>query len=513
MSVATGLKVKLTNFEGPLDLLLFFVRKDELNIYDIPISYITKQYLEYLQLMKDLNLDIAAEFILMAATLMRIKVRSLLPPDPLQEEEEEILDPREELTRRLIEYRQFKEASKSLGELDDYWRSVYRRSYFNFDLLPQQEDGAVGLKDISFFDLLAAYKKAVARKPKPIFHQVERLNVTVEGQTKVIQDFFQGRTCYLFGDLCESMGKIEIVVTFLAMLDMIKKGELAVKQASLFEDIWIYKAEEFFEEDPPEMPELITGNSSDTTTSDETRVDATPEGMERSQTYETSDPVDLLKGSEMPEPLTDEIGTVEDPDIEDTAPVTHAPYETANLAGEGDFKTDRKELEVATVSEEEAHEVPAEQRREFNIVNVPATTGVERQESALAAEERIDTIAEQPRSPDVSQESSDDLPVNETSTEAGVVLEHSPSGAEENRIATEQERDSREQIIVPESDCVQVTPPEITGNDMTETSSSGTRCEAVGTSDERTEDTEQAVSPLRRFFGKIVSLVKRILFR
>jgi segregation and condensation protein A len=258
--MTTSYKVKLQNFEGPLDLLLFFVRKDELNIYDIPISYITKQYLDYLSLMRELNLDIAAEFILMAATLMRIKVRSMLPPDPLQEEEEEILDPREELTRRLIEYRQFKEASKSLAELDDYWRTVYRRSYFNFDLLPQQEEGAVGLKDISFFDLLAAYKKAVSRAPKPIYHSVEKLNVTVEGQIQVIVDFFQGRTCYLFTDLCGQMGKIEIVVTFLAMLDLIKRGDIAVKQASLFDDIWIYKAEEFFEEDPPGMAEPIAAS-------------------------------------------------------------------------------------------------------------------------------------------------------------------------------------------------------------------------------------------------------------
>lgn len=162
-------KIKLQNFEGPLDLLLFFVRKDELNIYDIPIARITKSYLEYLQLMQDLNLDIASEFILMAATLMRIKVKMMLPKDPVAEEEEEMMDPREELSRRLIEYRQFKEASKSLSELDEYWRQVYRRSYFNFDLLPQNEEEVIGLKDISFFDLLTAYKKALEKSPSRSF--------------------------------------------------------------------------------------------------------------------------------------------------------------------------------------------------------------------------------------------------------------------------------------------------------------------------------------------------------
>lgn len=242
-------KVKLENFEGPLDLLLFFVRKDELDIYDIPIAHITRSYLEYLHLMHELNLDIAAEFILMAATLMRIKVKSMLPKDPLDEEEEEALDPREELTRRLIEYRQFKEASKSLAELDEYWRSVYRRSYFNFDLMPQPADEPVGLKDITFFDLLAAYKKALAKKPKIIYHNIERINVTIEEQQEFIFQFFGARHCYLFTDLCSAMSKIEIVVTFLAMLDLIKRGTIAVKQATIFDDIWVYKPEAYVEDE------------------------------------------------------------------------------------------------------------------------------------------------------------------------------------------------------------------------------------------------------------------------
>lgn len=242
-------KVKLQNFEGPLDLLLFFVRKDELDIYDIPIAHITKSYLDYLHLMRELNLDIAAEFILMAATLMRIKVKSMLPKDPTEDEEEEELDPREELTRRLIEYRQFKEASKSLAELDEYWRTVYRRSYFNFDLIPQHNDEPVGLKDVTFFDLLAAYKKALAKKPKIIYHNIERLNVTIEQQQEYIFNFFGDHKCYLFTDLCAAMGKIEIVVTFLAMLDLIKRGDIAVKQATIFDDIWIYKPDAYVEDE------------------------------------------------------------------------------------------------------------------------------------------------------------------------------------------------------------------------------------------------------------------------
>lgn len=235
-------KIKLENFEGPLDLLLFFVRRDELNIYDIPIAHITKSYLEYLQMMQELNLDVAGEFILMAATLMRIKVRSMLPPDPTLEEEEEIIDPRQELTQRLIEYRRFKEASKTLSELDDQWRQIYRRSYFNADSLPPPEPPeTMALRDISFFDLLAAYKKAVTKSAEIVYHNIERLNVTIEGQRQYIIDFFGDREEYLFTDLCEGMCKIEIVVTFLALLDMIKNAEILVRQALVFDDIWIRK--------------------------------------------------------------------------------------------------------------------------------------------------------------------------------------------------------------------------------------------------------------------------------
>ncbi|MBL7996303.1 segregation/condensation protein A [bacterium] len=285
--MSTLYKIKLQNFEGPLDLLLFFVRKDELNIYDIPLARITKSYLEYLQLMHDLNLDIASEFILMAATLMRIKVRTMLPKDPVPEDEEDMMDPREELSRRLIEYRQFKEASKSLSELDEYWRQVYRRSYFNFDLLPQNEEEVIGLKDISFFDLLAAYKKALEKKPIAVFHSIERLNVTVEDQQKYIMDFFRDRSCYLFTELCDDMAKVEIVVTFLALLDLVKRADIAIKQASIFDDIWIYKASEFKEDVIPtaervetdlhELTESIIGeNVSHVTAETESTAEAVP---------------------------------------------------------------------------------------------------------------------------------------------------------------------------------------------------------------------------------------------
>ena len=145
-------RVKLTGFEGPLDLLLFFIKRDELDIYDIPIARITKGFLEYLHLMASLDLEVAGEFIVMAATLMQIKVRMLLPKEEGAEEEE---DPRAELVRRLIEYKRFKEMSVEMSSMEDGQRSVRYRRFFNADTkihAPETEEES--LRDINLFNLM-----------------------------------------------------------------------------------------------------------------------------------------------------------------------------------------------------------------------------------------------------------------------------------------------------------------------------------------------------------------------
>jgi segregation and condensation protein A len=166
--------VKLDIFEGPLDLLLFLIKRDKIDIYDIPIAHITRQYLEYIELMKDLNLEIAGEFIVMAATLMRIKVKMLLPKTQDEEEEE---DPREELIAALVEYRKFKEAAQILREKETEQSSWYARKDFSFiDKLPEDEI----LVEASLHDLIFAFKRIIDSQPKETFHTINYPKVTIE---------------------------------------------------------------------------------------------------------------------------------------------------------------------------------------------------------------------------------------------------------------------------------------------------------------------------------------------
>ncbi len=175
-------RVKLQNFEGPLDLLLFFIKRDELDIYDIPIAKITKEFLEYTQLMRMLDLEVAGEFIVMASTLMHIKVRMLLSKPG---EEEEVEDPRAELVRRLLEYKRYKELAFSFSQMEAEQSNYFYREYFKDDAkdLGTGEDGA--LKDVSVFHLIAAFKHAIEHMPKKTYHDIERINVTIEGTDRV----------------------------------------------------------------------------------------------------------------------------------------------------------------------------------------------------------------------------------------------------------------------------------------------------------------------------------------
>ncbi|NUM79436.1 segregation/condensation protein A [bacterium] len=568
-------KIKLQNFEGPLDLLLFFVRKDELNIYDIPISRITKSYLEYLQLMTDLNLDIASEFILMAATLMRIKAKSMLPPDPTEEEEEEMMDPREELSRRLIEYRQFKEASKTLSELDEYWRTVYRRTYFNFDLLPKNEEEAIGLKDISFFDLLTAYKKAMEKKPKPFFHRVERLNVTIEQQTQYIMDFFRDRNCYLFTELCEAMDKIEIVVTFLALLDLVKKGEIAIRQASIFDDIWIYKASEFQDDESPELQshEVIADetNVASVATTEEIIHPQREEIL--SQVIDTQADIDNIES----ETSAEQVESVQDisadgETISNEFTAEEIPESVIEIKGIDEPVTDAVEPIQQEVSEPEDHSTVEETVSETgNNIN-QSFEKVEEERSTEEHDESDDADENQKRKeeedeikeeenrviasyfPEIKSVESDDVKVDESKIEtmsenvADVEYE-----AESEIEKIENDHESKHEIIEPMSEIE--NQEKYQANDITEVSdSSEWQAEEVtqsnadsGDGESETKTQEQAAltisnsdesnqttiettnaeshrieeikmeetptiqdSPIKSFFKKIVSFVKRI---
>jgi len=233
-------KVKLEEFEGPLDLLLFLIKKDEINIYDIPIAKITEQYLEYLELMELMDLDIAGDFLVMAATLMHIKSKMLLPPEERPSEEAEEEDPRAELVRRLIEYKAFKEAAEKLQSLEAGQRDLFHRQG-DMDAI-QAEFGGEKYFEASLFDLISAFSTVLANVPKETFLEVIKEHVTVEQKIHDLLHLLVERPSITLAALFENAkSKIEIVVTFLALLELVKvKGVLAV-QKELFGDIEIIR--------------------------------------------------------------------------------------------------------------------------------------------------------------------------------------------------------------------------------------------------------------------------------
>ncbi|MBM4159493.1 MAG: segregation/condensation protein A [Ignavibacteria bacterium] len=232
--------IKLQEFEGPLDLLLFFIRRDELDIYNIPISRITREFLEYLHYVEDLDLEIAGEFLVMAAELMQIKVKMLLPPEPGEEEE---TDPRANLVRRLVEYKRFKEAGAEMSAMEDEQRKLYSRGYHEADERAVTEDEEEGsLRDVSLFDLIASLKFAVERMPKKLVHEIVRLNVTIDEQIEYILDFFARRSEATFYELVKDMEeKIRIVVTFIALLELIRAKRIIARQAEPFGEVSIMR--------------------------------------------------------------------------------------------------------------------------------------------------------------------------------------------------------------------------------------------------------------------------------
>lgn len=233
-------RVKLQTFEGPLDLLLFFIKRDELDIYDIPIARITQEFLEYIRLMQELDLEVAGDFIVMAAELMQIKVRMLLPKAPGEEEEE---DPRAELVRRLLEYKRFKEASVVLSSLEDESVKLFYRQGFHAD--PKRvtlEDQEESLRNITMFNLISAFKKVLDSVPKKIYHDVELMNVTIDEQMSFIADLFRSREQVSFFEMVANMPeKLRIIVTIIAMLEMVKNKIIGIRPSDFEDDFIVYK--------------------------------------------------------------------------------------------------------------------------------------------------------------------------------------------------------------------------------------------------------------------------------
>lgn len=222
-------RVQLQNFEGPLDLLLFFIRRDELDIYDIPISYITEQFFEYMHFMEELDLGLASEFIYMASTLMSIKAKMMLPREVGDEDEFDESDPRYELVQSLLEYKRYKEMGSELADMDTNARQFYRRKNFTPDLVEEPEDEEP-LRDVSLFDLITAYKAILNKVARDeIVHKVELVKANIAQQSEYIIEQLRSHGRRTFWELCkEAPSRMVIIVTFLAILEMVREQQLVL---------------------------------------------------------------------------------------------------------------------------------------------------------------------------------------------------------------------------------------------------------------------------------------------
>ena len=230
-------RVDLDVFNGPMDLLLFLIKKEEVDIYDIPISRITQQYLSYLDIMRTLDLEVAGEFILMAATLIHIKARLLLPRDENDPEEE---DPREELIMALLEYKKYKEAGEILRD-----RALIEETNY----VPPPVLGEIKSKvDLSpattLFDLISAFKDVLATRPEQVVHEVIVEEITIEDRIKSVLLALQDKEYASFVELFDQAQKrIVAVVTFIAMLELARTRRISIMQALPFTEIRLYRGE------------------------------------------------------------------------------------------------------------------------------------------------------------------------------------------------------------------------------------------------------------------------------
>ncbi|HKI82763.1 MAG TPA: segregation/condensation protein A [Candidatus Krumholzibacteria bacterium] len=234
----SGYNIQLDRFEGPLDLLLYLIQRDEIDIYDIPIAHITEQYLASIEDLDSLDLENAGEFLVMAATLMRIKARLLLPVQRT-EEEEEGADPRDELVRRLLEYKKYKEAAQNFAEAEEQRRQYFSRpiEYPFRDQIPQEPPEF----SLSLFDLLGSVKEILDTLKGDQLHHVYNMVYTVEEQAEKLQAMLEGSQGIRFKEVFgHASCKMEVVVTFVAMLELIRQGQLWARQVEAYGEIWIY---------------------------------------------------------------------------------------------------------------------------------------------------------------------------------------------------------------------------------------------------------------------------------
>jgi segregation and condensation protein A len=240
-SYDSSYKVNLDKFQGPLDLLLYLIKKNELDIYDIPIALITRQYLEYIKVLKDLNLEIAGDFLVMASTLIQIKSSMLLPSRNEDNPDEEVVDPRAELIRRLVEYSRYKEAALMLNEQKLLGRELFARSTISEELI--SDEAQTEPLELDLFALIEAFRGILAKAPHESFHEVCAESISIAERINEILSLLQENEFIAFIDLFEnSRDRDYIVATFLAILELCKLKMIRVCQQEQYGDIWIWPA-------------------------------------------------------------------------------------------------------------------------------------------------------------------------------------------------------------------------------------------------------------------------------
>ncbi len=238
--------VKIEAFEGPLDLLLHLINRLEIDIYDIPVAEITEQYLAYIHTMKELQLDVASEYLVMAATLLAIKSKMLLPKheEELQDDYDfdSQEDPRNELVERLIEYKKFKEAANDLKSLEEERGLMYTKPPSDLTEYASEMKNENTDLDISLYDMLGAFQKLLRRKKlqRPMSTRIARQEISIEKRMDEVMSFLrQSGTRKKFNDLFPNSDRGHVVVTFLAILELIKRKEIDVEQEQNFSEIYM----------------------------------------------------------------------------------------------------------------------------------------------------------------------------------------------------------------------------------------------------------------------------------
>lgn len=236
-------RIKLDLFEGPLDLLLHLISKAKIRIEDVSITEITEQYLDYLYKMEEFDVEIASEFLIMAASLLHIKSRALLPKPSIKEDEES--DPEQDLIKRLVEYKKYKEASEKLKERESLYSNIYYK--LPEELIDEKDDATLSIVEGDAEDLLMAFKRLMLKKeytkPKESVYPITKQPITIDQRINELEKFFYINHECNFSELFDDQyHRSDIIITFLALLEMLKSNQIYVFQKGQFEDIFIRRA-------------------------------------------------------------------------------------------------------------------------------------------------------------------------------------------------------------------------------------------------------------------------------